>query len=85
VPVSLLGLLRGKDVLVGAVDVASDVVETPAEVAATIRRAMEFVPPERLYPCTNCGMAPLSRNLAYAKLRALTAGAAVVRAEIGVA
>jgi 5-methyltetrahydropteroyltriglutamate--homocysteine methyltransferase len=82
VPVSLLGLLRGKDVLVGAVDVASDVVETPAEVAVTIRRAMEFVPPERLYPCTNCGMAPLARDLASAKLRALTAGAAVVRAEI---
>src|SRR5712691_1437952 len=85
VPVSLLGLLRGKDVLVGAVDVASDVVEKPAEVAATIRRAMEFVPPERLYPCTNCGMAPLARGLASAKLRALTAGAAIVRAELGVA
>jgi 5-methyltetrahydropteroyltriglutamate--homocysteine methyltransferase len=82
VPVALLGLLRGKDVLVGAVDVASEAVETPAEVAATIRRAMEFVPPERLYPCTNCGMAPLARDLAYAKLRALTAGAAIVRAEI---
>ena len=85
VPLALLGLLRGKDVLVGAVDVASDVVETPAEVAATIRRAMEFVPPERLYPCTNCGMAPLARELAYAKLRALAAGAAVVRAEVGAA
>ncbi len=83
VPVSLLGLLRGKDVLVGAIDVASDVVETPAEVAATIRRAMEFVPPERLYPCTNCGMAPLARGLASGKLRALTAGAAIVRAELG--
>jgi len=83
VPLSLLGLLRGKDVLVGAIDVASDVVETPAEVAATIRRAMEFVPPERLYPCTNCGMAPLARGLASGKLRALTAGAAIVRAELG--
>ena len=85
VPVSLLGLLGGKDVLVGAVDVASDVVETPPEVATTIRRAMEFVPPERLYPCTNCGMAPLARGLASAKLRALTAGAAIVRAELGAA
>src|SRR6266446_5951301 len=55
VPLSLLGLLRGKDVLVGAIDVASHAVETPDAVAATIRRAMEFVPPERLYPCTNCG------------------------------
>ena len=85
VPVSLLGLLRGKDVLVGAVDVASDVVETPAQVAATIRQAMEFVAPGRLYPCTNCGMAPLARDLAYAKLRALTAGTSIVRAELGAA
>jgi 5-methyltetrahydropteroyltriglutamate--homocysteine methyltransferase len=44
---------------------------------------MEFVPAERLYPCTNCGMAPLARDLAYAKLRALTAGTAIVRTEIG--
>ena len=85
VPLALLGLLRGKDVLVGTIDVASDAVETPAEVAATIRRAMEFVPPERLYPCTNCGMAPLARDLASAKLRALTAGTAIVRAELGAA
>jgi 5-methyltetrahydropteroyltriglutamate--homocysteine methyltransferase len=83
VPVSLLGLLHGKDVLVGVVDVASDVVETPEQVAATIRRAMEFVPPDRLYPCTNCGMAPLSREVAYAKLHALTAGTAIVRSELG--
>jgi 5-methyltetrahydropteroyltriglutamate--homocysteine methyltransferase len=82
VPVSLLGLLHGKDVLVGVVDVASDVVETPEQVAATIRRAMEFVPPDRLYPCTNCGMAPLSREVAYAKLHALTAGTAIARAEL---
>jgi len=84
VPVSLLGLLRGKDVLVGAIDVASDAVEAPEQVAATIRRAMAFVPPERLYPCTNCGMAPLDREVAYAKLRALAAGAALVRKELGV-
>jgi 5-methyltetrahydropteroyltriglutamate--homocysteine methyltransferase len=82
VPPSLLGLLAGKDVLVGVIDVATDSVETPAEVAATIRRAIPFVPPERLYPCTNCGMAPLARDVAYAKLRALTAGAAMVRGEI---
>jgi 5-methyltetrahydropteroyltriglutamate--homocysteine methyltransferase len=82
VPLSLLGLLRGKDVLVGAIDVASETVETPAQVAATLRQAMEFVPPERLYPCTNCGMAPLSREVAYAKLRALAAGTAIVRAEV---
>jgi 5-methyltetrahydropteroyltriglutamate--homocysteine methyltransferase len=83
VPVSLLGLLKGKDVLVGAVDVATDRVETPAEVAATIKSALPYVPPERLYPCTNCGMVPLDREVARGKLRALVAGAALVRRELG--
>jgi 5-methyltetrahydropteroyltriglutamate--homocysteine methyltransferase len=82
VPVSLLGLLQGKDVLVGAVDVATDKVETPAEVAATIRSALPYVPPERLYPCTNCGMVPLDREIARGKLRALVAGTALVRREV---
>jgi len=79
VPVELLGLLGGKEVLLGAIDVASDRVETPDEVAATIERAFAFVPVERLFPCTNCGMAPMARPLAAAKLSALTAGAALVR------
>jgi 5-methyltetrahydropteroyltriglutamate--homocysteine methyltransferase len=83
VPVSLLKLLAGKDVLLGAIDVATDHIETPAEVAATIRRALEFVPPERLQPCTNCGMAPLDRAIANGKLQALAAGAALVRKELG--
>lgn len=83
VPAALMGLLAGKDVLVGAIDVASNLVETPDEVAATIRRALEYVPAARLYPCTNCGMAPLSRELAYGKLKALAAGAAIVRSELG--
>ncbi|HYS17916.1 MAG TPA: methionine synthase [Candidatus Binatia bacterium] len=84
VPVSLLGLLKGKDVLVGAVDVATDAIETPAQVAATIRSVLPFVPPERLFPCTNCGMVPLGRDVARGKLRALAAGAALVRSELGV-
>ena len=71
----LIGLLAGKDVMVGVIDVASDVVETPEEVAATIRRAQQFVPAGRLFPCTNCGMAPMGRDIAAAKLRALAAGA----------
>ena len=83
VPIELLGLLAGKDVLVGAIDVATDKVETPAEVAATIRRALDFVPAERLYPCTNCGMVPLGRALSLAKLEALAAGTRLVRAELG--
>ncbi len=83
VPIELLGLLRGKDVLVGAIDVATDAVETPEQVAAVIRKALAFVPPERLYPCTNCGMVPLSREVARGKLTALAAGAALVRRELG--
>ena len=82
VPLELLRLLAGKVVLVGAVDVATDRIETPDEVAATLRRALAFVPPGRLYPCTNCGMVPLSRDVARGKLRALAAGAAIVRAEL---
>jgi 5-methyltetrahydropteroyltriglutamate--homocysteine methyltransferase len=79
VPLELLSLLAGKDVLVGAIDVATDRAETPDEVAATIEAALRFVPAERLYPCTNCGMAPLDRTLASQKLAALAAGAALVR------
>jgi len=66
-------------VLVGAIDVATTQVETGEEVAATIERALRYVPAERLYPCTNCGMAPLDQALAYQKLKALSAGAALVR------
>jgi 5-methyltetrahydropteroyltriglutamate--homocysteine methyltransferase len=83
VPMELIGLLEGKDVLVGAIDVATDRVETPEDVAATIRAALRFVPAERLYPCTNCGMVPLARDIARGKLHALGAGAALVRAELG--
>ncbi|MEO8346512.1 MAG: methionine synthase [Betaproteobacteria bacterium] len=83
VPIDLIGLLSGKDVLVGAIDVASDEVETPATVAATLRAALKHVPAERLYPCTNCGMVPLSREVARAKLKSLAAGAALVRQELG--
>ncbi len=79
VPPDLMRLLTGKDVLVGVIDVASDTVETPEDVAATIATAMKFVPKERIFPCTNCGMAPMDRDIAVAKLQALTAGAAIAR------
>jgi 5-methyltetrahydropteroyltriglutamate--homocysteine methyltransferase len=82
VPIELLSLLSGKDVLVGAIDVASERVEKPGEVAATIERALSVVPAERLFPCTNCGMAPMSRRLAIDKLAALAAGAALARGRI---
>jgi 5-methyltetrahydropteroyltriglutamate--homocysteine methyltransferase len=64
------------------IDVATNAVETPEEVAATIRKAMQYVPPERLYPCTNCGMVPLPRAVARGKLQALGAGARLVRREL---
>jgi 5-methyltetrahydropteroyltriglutamate--homocysteine methyltransferase len=79
VPIELLGLLAGKDVLLGAVDVASERVESAEEVASTIEQALRFVPIERLFPCTNCGMAPMGRAAAIGKLQALAAGAALVR------
>src|SRR5262249_19135051 len=59
VPLELVALLDGKDVLAGCIDVATDKVETPEEVAATIRAVMKYAKPERIYPCTNCGMAPM--------------------------
>jgi 5-methyltetrahydropteroyltriglutamate--homocysteine methyltransferase len=82
VPLELIRLLDGKDVLAGCIDVASDAVETPEEVAQTIRAALKFVAPEKLYPCTNCGMAPMTSEVAYGKLAALAKGAEVVRREL---
>jgi len=77
VPLGLLRLLAGKDVLLGAIDVATDAVETPEDVAAVIEAAAAYVPPEHLFPCTNCGMAPMRREIAEAKLYALAQGAAL--------
>jgi 5-methyltetrahydropteroyltriglutamate--homocysteine methyltransferase len=79
VPPELMALLQGKDVMVGVIDVASDVIETPEQVADTIGRALQFVPKERLFPCTNCGLAPMSREVAVKKLEALAKGAALAR------
>ncbi len=79
VPLSLMGLLKHKDVLVGSVAVTADRVETPAEVAATIRSAMPYVDAERLYPCTNCGMVPIPYDIALGKIKSLAAGADLVR------
>lgn len=82
VPMDLLELIRGKKVMVGAIDVASRVIETPEEVATTLRKALQFVDVDKLYPSTNCGMAPLPREVARGKLHALGAGAAMVRTEL---
>jgi len=83
VPVELMALLGDKDVLVGAIDVADERIETPDEVASVLRAALEHVAPERLVACTNCGMVPLSREAARGKLAALAAGAALIRRELG--
>ncbi|MGE0675614.1 methionine synthase [Pseudolabrys sp.] len=79
VPMKLMELLEGKDMLVGAIDVANDAIETPEQIADVIGQAMKFVPKERILPCTNCGMAPMRRDIAEAKLVALGKGAALAR------
>jgi 5-methyltetrahydropteroyltriglutamate--homocysteine methyltransferase len=79
VPMSLLAFLEDKDILVGVIDVATDAVESAEDVAATIAEAMKHVPKERIFPCTNCGMAPMRRDIAVAKLNALGAGARLAR------
>jgi 5-methyltetrahydropteroyltriglutamate--homocysteine methyltransferase len=83
VPPDMMAVLKGKDVLVGVIDVASDEVETPQQVAETIGRALQFVPRDRLFPCTNCGMAPMDREIALRKLEALAQGAALARQQYG--
>ena len=82
VPMDLIELIRGKKVMLGAIDVANDAVETPDEVADTLRRALAFVDADKLIPSTNCGMAPFPREVALQKLSALSAGAALVRSEL---
>ena len=79
VPPHLMKLLEGKDVLVGVIDVATDTVETPEEVADTIGKALQYVPKNHLYACTNCGMAPMEREIAVKKLEALARGARLAR------
>jgi 5-methyltetrahydropteroyltriglutamate--homocysteine methyltransferase len=82
VPMSVLGLLDGKDVLIGVIDVATDRIETPEEVAAVIGKAAEFVPAQKIIACTNCGMAPMRREIAAMKLEALAQGATLARTKM---
>jgi 5-methyltetrahydropteroyltriglutamate--homocysteine methyltransferase len=79
VPMDLIALLDGKEIMVGVIDVASDEVETAEQVADTIGRALQFVRKDKLMPCTNCGMAPMSREIAAAKLKALVEGTEIAR------
>lgn len=84
VPMELIEIIRGKKVMVGAIDVASNQIETPEQVAQTLRKALQFVDADKLYPSTNCGMAPLARHIAKGKMQALSVGAAIVRQELSV-
>ena len=79
VPPEMMALLQGKDVMVGVIDVASDEIETPQEIADTIGRALQFVPKQHLIACTNCGLAPMNRDVAQRKLQALAKGAELAR------
>lgn len=83
VPMHLMKLLDGKDILVGCIDVANDRVETPEEIVATISEAMKYAARDKIFPCTNCGMAPMRREIAYAKLTALGTGAVLARKKFG--
>jgi 5-methyltetrahydropteroyltriglutamate--homocysteine methyltransferase len=82
VDVSVLRELGDKDVLLGAINVGTDEVETPETVADRLRQALAHVPPARLFPCTDCGLVPRTRDASRGKMRALAAGAAIVRAEL---
>lgn len=84
VPMDLIELIRGKKVMIGAIDVATNIIETPEDVANTLRKALQFVDADKLYPSTNCGMAPLPRHVARAKLNALGAGADILRNELSI-
>ena len=83
VPISLIQLLDQKTVLVGAIDVATNTVESPEAVAKVLGEAAKYADLERIQACTNCGMAPLPRGIAAAKLCALGAGAELARAQLG--
>jgi 5-methyltetrahydropteroyltriglutamate--homocysteine methyltransferase len=82
VPMELIELIRGKKVMLGAIDVADHAIESPDEVADTLRKALEYVDADKLIASTNCGMAPLPRHVARGKLGALGAGASLLRAEL---
>jgi 5-methyltetrahydropteroyltriglutamate--homocysteine methyltransferase len=83
VPLELLGLLKGKIVQAGVIDVASDIVETADDVVRVIEAVSKFVPKSNIVATTNCGMAPMHRGIAEAKLMALGAGAKLARQRLG--
>jgi 5-methyltetrahydropteroyltriglutamate--homocysteine methyltransferase len=83
VPLDLLARLKNKIVQAGVIDVASDTVETAEDVVKVIDAVSKFVPKSNIIATTNCGMAPMRREIAEAKLMALGAGAALAREKLG--
>ena len=83
VPMELIEILRGKEIMIGAIDVASNTVESAEDVAKVLREALKYVDAENLLACTNCGMVPLARDVANGKLQALAAGTALLNKELG--
>ncbi|MGA7610133.1 MAG: methionine synthase [Xanthobacteraceae bacterium] len=83
VPMDLLSLLAGKTVQIGAIDVATEAIETPDEVASVVAQAMKHIPKDRIVVSTNCGMAPMRPEVAWRKLAALGQGAALARQRYG--
>jgi 5-methyltetrahydropteroyltriglutamate--homocysteine methyltransferase len=79
---AVLAEAKGKDLMVGVIDVGTEEVEAPETVAARIRTALQYVDPDHLYPCTDCGMIPRSRTAARGKMKALADGAWIVRTEL---
>ncbi len=83
VPMNLIELLRGKKILVGAIDVASKKVETPEQVADILREATKYAEPQNILGCTNCGLVTFSQEIANAKMQALALGAKILNQELG--
>jgi 5-methyltetrahydropteroyltriglutamate--homocysteine methyltransferase len=83
VPLDLLALLKGKKIQAGVIDVASDTVETAEDVCKVIDDVSKFVARSDIIATTNCGMAPMRRDIAEAKLMALGAGAKLARQRFG--
>ncbi|NCU64095.1 MAG: methionine synthase, partial [Candidatus Fonsibacter ubiquis] len=83
VPMNLIELLRGKKILVGAIDVASKKVETPKQVADILREATKYAEPQNILGCTNCGLVTFSQEIANAKMQALALGAKILNQELG--
>jgi len=79
---SILEKLPGKTIILGTIDLSDIAIETPETVAARIRRALPYVPVERIVVAPDCGLKYLPRNIAFGKMRAMVEGAEMVRQEL---